>query len=81
MKIVFLTGAGISQESGIPTYRDKDGIWSKYDPEEVCSIEGFKKNPEKCIEFFNEARSGILNCEPNDAHKIIAELEKIIKSL
>lgn len=76
MIITFLTGAGISRESGIPTYRDKGGIWDKYDPSVVCSIEGFEKCPEKCNEFFNEARAGMLNCEPNLAHHLIAKLEE-----
>lgn len=77
MNITFLTGAGISRESGIPTYRDTDGIWSKYDPSVVCSIEGFEKCPEKCNEFFNEARAGMINCKPNLAHELIAKLEAI----
>ncbi len=75
-KIVFLTGAGCSTESGIPTYRDDHGIWKKYNPAEVCSIAGFKANPEKSIQFHNEARLSMLNCEPNDAHKLIAQLEE-----
>jgi len=76
MKIVFLTGAGISQASGIPTYRDKGGIWDRYDPEVVCSIQGWNQNPLLVQEFFNEARREMRDIQPNEAHYILAELEK-----
>lgn len=76
MKIVVLTGAGISQASGIPTYRDKGGIWDLYDPEVVCSIQGWRTNPELVQEFFNLARKQMVDIQPNEAHYILAELEK-----
>lgn len=76
MKLVFFTGAGISQESGISTYRDEDGIWSKYDPQEVCSIDGWNKNHKKVIDFFKEVTEGMDKCSPNEAHHLIAGLEK-----
>lgn len=75
-KIVVFTGAGVSRESGVPTYRDTDGIWNKYDPDEVVSIGGWATNPEKVIEFHNLARREMCSVEPNEAHKIIAELEE-----
>jgi NAD-dependent deacetylase len=76
MKIVFITGAGISAESGIPTYRDAMGLWKTLDPMEVAHIDGWNRNPEKLIDFHNKLRSNINSSEPNQAHNLIAKLEE-----
>ena len=76
-KLVFLTGAGISKESGIETFRDsKEGLWENFNVMEVASIEGWKKNPDKVLDFYNIRKNQLDTVEPNDAHKIIGELEK-----
>jgi len=72
---VALTGAGISQESGIPTFRGKDGLWDKYRPEELATREAFLKNPELFWEFYNFRRNLIKNAKPNEAHLILTKLE------
>lgn len=76
MKVVFFTGAGISKESGLDTFRDAGGIWDQYDPQEVCSSRGLNKNRAAVLEFHNKVRVAIDAVEPNAAHKAIAELEK-----
>lgn len=73
---VVFTGAGISAESGIPTFRGEDGLWKKYDPEEVASIWGFKKNPRAFWEFSMEMKDKLF-AKPNPAHYAIAELERL----
>lgn len=75
--IVVLTGAGISKESGIDTFRDKDGLWSKYDIEEVATIEAFRRDPKKVLDFYNEQRADFrsANIQPNAAHRALARLE------
>jgi NAD-dependent deacetylase len=73
--IVVLTGAGISAESGIKTFRDSGGLWEEYDVITVASIEGWYKNPDLVREFYNKRRKELENAEPNDAHKILAKLE------
>ncbi len=75
-KIVFVTGAGISQESGIPTFRGKDGLWRKYDPMKLATIDAFYEDPKLVWEWYEERRSNILNAKPNSGHVTIAELEK-----
>ncbi|MCS7144469.1 MAG: NAD-dependent protein deacetylase [Archaeoglobaceae archaeon] len=75
-KAVVFTGAGISAESGIPTFRGEDGLWEKYDPEEVASIEGFRRNPRAFWEFSMELMKNT-SAEPNPAHYAIAELERM----
>ena len=75
-KIVFVTGAGISQESGIPTFRGKDGLWRKYDPMTLATIDAFYQNPKLVWEWYNERRQNILSANPNPGHLTIAELEK-----
>ena len=76
MKIVFLTGAGVSRESGIKTFRDSDGLWEGHSVTEVASIEGWRKDKEKVLNFYNERRAQLDTVEPNLAHKLIAELEQ-----
>lgn len=75
-KLVVLTGAGVSQESGIKTFRDSDGLWENYPVEEVASIDGWYRNKELMLRFYNERRAQLSTVEPNMAHKIIAELEE-----
>jgi NAD-dependent deacetylase len=75
-KITVLTGAGISAESGIPTFRDADGLWEGYDVMEVATPEGWKKNPALVLEFYNQRRKRALEVKPNRGHEILAELEK-----
>ncbi|MBF0442659.1 MAG: NAD-dependent deacylase [Oligoflexales bacterium] len=76
--IVVLTGAGISAESGIKTFRDQDGLWEEHDIEEVATPRGFRKNPELVYRFYNERRRQANRCQPNAAHQGLAELEKIL---
>jgi len=75
-KIVVLTGAGISAESGLKTFRDSDGLWEGYDIEEVASPFGWQKNPERVLEFYNLRRRSVTAARPNTAHFALAELEK-----
>ncbi len=75
-KIVVLTGAGMSAESGINTFRDAGGLWEGHDIMEVASPEGFAKNPELVLDFYNQRRRQLLKVEPNSAHKTLADLEK-----
>lgn len=75
-KLVVLTGAGMSAESGIRTFRDSNGLWEEYDVMEVASIEGWYKNPELILRFYNERRKQMFQCEPNKGHFLLAELEK-----
>lgn len=75
-KLVISTGAGISAESGIKTFRDSDGLWENYDVMEVASAEGFRRNPELIHRFYNARRRELLNALPNAAHKGLVELEK-----
>jgi NAD-dependent deacetylase len=73
--LVVLTGSGISAESGIKTFRDSGGLWEGYDVMEVATPEGWARNPELVLEFYNQRRKQALNAQPNDAHRILAELE------
>ena len=75
-KIVVLSGAGISAESGIKTFRDADGLWEGHDIMEVASPIGWKKNPELVLDFYNKRRAQLLMVKPNKAHEILAELEE-----
>ena len=76
-RIVAFTGAGVSAESGIPTYRGAGGLWSKFEPEKFASIEYFRKDPSYYWRFFRDARHDvILNAKPNLGHLALAELER-----
>ena len=74
-KIVFLTGAGMSAESGISTFRDSNGLWEQYKVEDVASIEGYWRDPELVINFYNERRKQLGDVVPNEGHKLVASLE------
>jgi NAD-dependent deacetylase len=75
-KLVVLTGAGISAESGISTFRDMGGLWEQYDIMEVASPQGWQKNPRLVQKFYNDRRRQLLECKPNRAHHALVELEK-----
>lgn len=75
-KLVVSTGAGISAESGIKTFRDADGLWENYPVMQVASADGFRRNPELVHQFYNARRRDLLKALPNAAHKALAELEK-----
>ena len=75
-KIVVLTGAGISAESGIPTFRDANGLWEGHDVMEVATPEAWEKNPALVLEFYNQRRKAAMSVEPNPGHRALAELEK-----
>lgn len=77
--LVVLTGAGMSAESGLKTFRDANGLWEGHDVMEVASTEGFRANPELVLEFYNQRRKQLLEVEPNSAHFALAELEKQYK--
>ena len=74
--LVFLTGAGISAESGMKTFRDADGLWEEHDVMEVASIMGWHANMELVLRFYNERRRQLASSEPNDGHRTMASLEK-----
>ena len=78
MKIVVFTGAGVSAESGLGTFRDSDGLWEKYRVEDVCTHEAWLRNPELCVSFYNARRRDTLAAEPNAAHKAIARLQQLV---
>jgi NAD-dependent deacetylase len=77
-RIVILTGAGISRESGLSTFRDADGIWAQYKPEDVATPEGFARDPALVLDFYNQRRRHLLSgeVEPNPAHDALARLER-----
>ena len=74
-KLVFLTGAGVSAESGIKTFRDSDGLWENYNVEDVATIDAWYRNPQLMVDFYNARRREVEKAQPNDAHKIIGELQ------
>jgi NAD-dependent deacetylase len=75
-QLVVLTGAGISAESGLKTFRDSDGLWEGYDVYEVATPRGWNKNPQLVLDFYNMRRKDVANAIPNKAHLLLADLEK-----
>lgn len=75
-KLVFSTGAGMSAESGLSTFRDSDGLWANYDVMEVASTEGWAANPTKVCDFYSFLRREFISKEPNEGHRIICNLEE-----
>ena len=80
-RLVVLTGAGMSAESGISTFRDSNGLWEKYRVEDVATPEGFAANPELVLHFYNQRRRELLTIQPNAGHIGLAELEKDFDTL
>jgi NAD-dependent deacetylase len=75
-KIVVLTGAGMSAESGISTFREKNGLWEQHRIEDVATPEGWMRNPALVLDFYNERRRQLKDCSPNEGHRGLAEMEK-----
>ena len=73
--IAVLSGAGISAESGLKTFRDSGGLWEGYDPMQVASAEGWQKNPGPVLDFYNDRREKLRDASPNEAHRLLAGLE------
>lgn len=80
MNIVALTGAGISRESGLLTFRDTDGLWAGYRIEDVCTPEAWRKQPEAVLDFYNMRRREVIGASPNAAHLALAQLEEHLES-
>lgn len=76
MKLVVLTGAGISAESGLRTFRDSDGLWEGHNIEDVATPRAWLRNPQLVLDFYNQRRRDVLAAKPNLAHKVLAELEQ-----
>src|SRR5215831_10570224 len=74
-KVVILTGAGISAESGLKTFRDSDGLWEQYSIEEVATPFAFQRNPKLVLDFYNERRKNVRTAQPNDGHRALVDLE------
>ena len=80
-KILIFSGAGLDKESGIETFRDsKDGLWNNHNVKEVASIDGWYRNKESVLNFYNERRRQLNEVEPNNAHLIISSLERYLTS-
>ena len=77
-RVAVLTGAGASAESGIPTFRDPDGLWKQFKPGDLASMEGFRKNPLRVQAWYAARRANVLAAEPHAGHFALAELEKIV---
>ena len=75
-KVVILSGAGLSAESGIKTFRGNDGMWENYNVMEVCSVQGYKNNPQLVLDFYDARRQDIADKQPNEAHKMITRMKK-----
>lgn len=80
-RVVFFTGAGMSAESGVPTYRGKGGTWSEYDPEQVACQAAFERDPEHVWAFHNLRREAVAKCIPNSGHAIVAAAERALPSV
>lgn len=80
-RIVFFTGAGISAESGIPTFRGKDGIWNKLKPEELANFSAFMRNPQMVWEWYNHRKKIIHESKPNAGHQAIAEMQNLFEDV
>lgn len=80
-KVVFFTGAGISAESGIPTFRGKDGIWNKLKPEELANFDAFIRNPDVVWEWYSYRKKIISETSPNNGHSAIVEMEKLVEDV
>lgn len=76
LKVLILSGAGISAESGVRTFRDSDGLWEEYDVMEVCSVEGFERNPRLVADFYDARRHDLESKQPNLAHNMVARLKR-----
>jgi NAD-dependent deacetylase len=76
LRLVVLTGAGMSSESGIKTFRDSGGLWEEYDVKEVATPGAWRKNPDLVLRFYNERRRQLESCKPNEGHFRLADLEK-----
>jgi NAD-dependent deacetylase len=75
-RVVVLSGAGISAESGLDTFRDSNGLWANYRIEDVCTPDALARNPERVLDFYNMRRRQLLRVEPNDAHRALVDLER-----
>ena len=73
--LAVLTGAGISAESGLATFRDSDGLWANYQIEDVCTPDAWRRNPQLVLDFYNERRRQAANAQPNTAHLALAQLQ------
>ena len=78
VRIVVLTGAGISAESGVPTFRDSDGLWEGHRVEDVATPEAFERDPDTVLRFYDARRRAVASALPNPAHLALAELERAI---
>lgn len=76
MKVTFFTGAGISKSSGLPTFREAEGLWANFDPQTVCSKEAYSKDRKKVLDFHNDLAKAIAAAEPTPAHRAIAAFEE-----
>ncbi len=79
-KVSALTGAGVSRESGVPTFRDKDGLWQKFKPEELANMDAFLRNPDLVWGWYEHRRQVLRDIEPNPGHYALAEMEKLFPS-
>ena len=74
--LVVLSGAGMSAESGLSTFRDSDGLWAGHNVQEVASIEGWEQDPQRVLDFYNMRRREFVGAQPNEGHRLLAELEQ-----